>query len=108
MTLHSTDIFNFTRKRFNPEHRDQIDYITELLSDYLPQLTDGDGHILIAKLERGDISVRYCVFDFGQPLYSTISSSNLLSYLRHIVHYSTDNELRKKYKEQLRRVERGL
>lgn len=105
MTLHTTDIFKLTRSRQNPEIRDRIDYMTALLSDYLPMLTHRDAYVLIAKIEKGDLAISYMLNDNGEDIYSVISYSNLLSYLRQIVYYGHDDGLRDKYKEQLMRAE---
>lgn len=105
MTLHTTDIFNLTRSRQNPEIRDRIDYMTALLSDYLPMLTNRDTYVLTAKMQQGDLAISYLLNDGGENIYSVIAYSNLLSYLRQIVYYGCDDVLREKYKEQLVRAE---
>jgi hypothetical protein len=105
MTLLTTDLFKLTRSRQNPEIRDRIDYMTALLSDYLPMLTNRDTYVLTAKVQQGDLAISYMLNDGSENIYSVFAYSNLLSYLRQIVHYGCDDALRDKYKEQLARAE---
>lgn len=108
MSLYLTDIFKLTRSRFNPDLRDRIDYMTQVLRDYMPMLADGDGYVLSANLRQGHVSLSYCVFDCGEPVYGAMGFEDIVKFLQQIVYYGTDDELREKYKDQLRRLQRGL
>ncbi len=107
MSLVPTELFSFERKRQSHETRYKIDYMCELLSDYLEQLLSADVHLLKVEVTHDDIKISFQVPD-DEPYYSFISFGNALMYMRAVIKRSRRIDLREKYTENLLAAELGL
>lgn len=100
MNLVPTELFSFERKRQNPSIRYKIDFLCELLSDYLERMAAIDVHLVALEIRGNDVTVRYMVLE-GSGYSSFIRSSNALMYARLIMKHSRRIDLREKYTERL-------
>lgn len=107
MSLVPTDLFSFERKRQSNEIRYKIDYMCELLGDYLETLISAEIHLLTVKVTHDDIKISFQVPD-EEPYYSFISFGNALMYMRAVIKRSRRIDLREKYTENLLAAELGL
>lgn len=107
MSLVPTDLFSFERKRYDQETRYKIDYMCELLGDYLETLINAEIHLLTVKVTHDDIKISFQVPD-DEPYYSFISFGNALMYMRAVIKHSRRIDLREKYTENLLASELAL
>ena len=107
MSLVPTELFSFERKRQSHEIRYKIDYMCELLGDYLETLINAETHLLTVKITHDDIKISFQVPD-DEPYYSFISFGNALMYMRAVIKRSRRIDLREKYTENLLASELGL
>lgn len=101
MNLVPTELFSFERKRQNPSIRYKIDFLCELLSDYLERLTCLDVFLLALEVKEKDIVISYQVPDGAGQYYSFISCGNAIMYTRLVMKHSRRIDLREKYTERL-------
>lgn len=107
MSLVPTELFSFERKRQSHEIRYKIDYMCELLGDYLETLINAEIHLLTVEVTHNDIKISFQVPD-DEPYYSFISFGNALMYMRAVIKRSRRIDLREKYTENLLASELGL
>ncbi len=107
MSLVPTELFSFERKRQSYEIRYKIDYMCELLGDYLETLINAEIHLLTVEVTHNDIKISFQVPD-DEPYYSFISFGNALMYMRAVIKRSRRIDLREKYTENLLASELGL
>ncbi len=101
MILVQTELFSFERKRQSPSIRYKIDFLCELLSDYLERLTCLDVFLLALEIKEKDIVISYQVLDGDGHYYSFISCCNAVMYTKLIIKHSRRIDLREKYTENL-------
>lgn len=98
MSLVPTELFSFERKRQSPDIRYKIDFLCELLCDYLECITSLDVFLLAIEVKRDDIVISYQVP--GEPhYYSFISCGNAIMYTRMVLKKSRRIDIREKYTE---------
>ncbi len=101
MNLVPTELFSFERKRQSHSIRYKIDFLCELLGDYLERLTCLDVFLLALEVKEKDIVISYQVPDGAGHYYSFISCGNAIMYTRLIIKHSRRIDLREKYTERL-------
>lgn len=100
MNLVPTELFSFERKRQNPGIRYKIDFLCELLGDYLERMASIDVYLVALEISGNEVTVRYKVIE-GSGYSSFIRSSNAIMYARLIMKHSRRIDLREKYTERL-------
>lgn len=98
MKFIETELFSFERKRQSPAIRYKIDFLCELLCDYLESITSIDVFLLTVEVKHSDIVISYQVP--SEPhYYSFISCGNAIMYTRMILKKSRRIDIREKYTE---------
>lgn len=108
MSLVSTELFSFERKRQSQQIRYKIDFLCELLGDYLECITSRDVFLLAIEVKHNDIVISYQVPSDPAHYYSFISCGNAIMYTRMIMKRSPRIDVREKYTERLVKSELGI
>lgn len=108
MKLVLTELFSFERKRHSFDMRYKIDYMCEILGDYVEHLTSADVYLLRLDIYDGYIKISYRITDVNGHSYSFISTSNVLLHVQIIVKKSRRIDIREKYIESLVAAELGI
>ena len=101
MNLVPTELFSFERKHHGFDMRYKIDYMCEILGDYVEHLTSADVYLLRLDIYDGYIKISYRITDINGHNYSFISTSNVLLHVQIIVKKSRRIDIREKYTERL-------
>lgn len=101
MTLVPTELFSFERKRHSFDMRYKIDYMCDILCDFVEQLTSEDVHLLRLDVNNGYIKISYKMPGINGHYCSFISTSNALMHVRIIIKKSRRIDIREKYTERL-------